>query len=337
MFERKEKNMRVGIIGAGGIAVKMAETISYLEDVENYAIASRNIEKAKEFAKINNISTAYGSYEELLADERVDLVYIALPHSHHHEWTLKALNAGRNVLCEKAFAVNIAEAEEMISLAKEKKLLLAEAIWTRYMPSRKIIDHLVSEGVIGEIKTISANLGYKISQNDRLTNPALAGGCLLDLTVYPLNFASMVLGNEIKRFVSSCVYTDTGVDGQDSVMVEYTGGQMASLFTTMYELTDRRGIIYGTKGRIEVLNINNPEKITVCTFDENGNEIIRNIEIPKQFTGYEYEVTACKRAIEAGLTECGEMPHSETLEIMRQMDEIRKQFGIVYPTEHNLR
>ena len=329
--------MKVGILGAGGIAVKMAETISYLKDVENYAIASRSLEKAKQFAASNHIAKAYGSYEELLEDEKVDLVYIALPHSHHYEWTIKALNAGRNVLCEKAFAVNTSQAEEMIRVAKEKNLLLAEAIWTRYMPARKLIDEIISSGEIGELKTVSANLGYRISENDRLTNPALAGGCLLDLTVYPLNFASMVWGDDIKRFVSSCVYTDTGVDGQDTVIVEYNDGRMASLFTSMYELTDRKGMIYGTKGWIEVRNINNPEGIKVCSFDEKGEASIRIVEVPSQYTGYEYEVLACKKAIEEGHIECKEMPHSETIEIMRQMDEIRRQLGIVYPIEGKLK
>ena len=324
--------MNVGILGAGGIAVSMARTIAGLTDVCNYAIGSRDLKKAEEFAEKNGISVAYGSYEELLADPAVDLVYIALPHSHHCEWTIKSLEAGKNVLCEKAFAVNTAEAEKMIAYARGKKLVLAEAIWTRYMPSRKIIDDIIQSGVIGELKTVSANLGYKIDHNRRLVDPALAGGSLLDLTVYPLNFASMVWGDNIKRTVASCVYTETGVDGQDNVMIEYEDGRMASLFTTIYELTDRRGIVYGTKGRIEVENINNPEKITVYAETENGMSI-KEYAVPKQITGYEYEVLACKRAIEEGLIECPEMPHAQTIEIMKQMDEIRRQFGIVYPME----
>ncbi|MBR6897825.1 MAG: Gfo/Idh/MocA family oxidoreductase [Lachnospiraceae bacterium] len=324
--------MKVGIIGAGSIAVSMARTIAGMRDVENYAIGSRDLGKAKEFAARNRIQKAYGSYEELLADPAVDLVYIALPHSHHCEWTIKALEAGRHVLCEKAFSVNEYEAREMIRVSREKGLLLAEAIWTRYMPSRAMIADAIGSGAIGELKTVSANLGYRISQINRLIAPELAGGCLLDLTVYPLNFASMVWGDDIKRIAANCVYTDTGVDGQDSVMIEYNDGRMASLFTTMYGLTDRRGIIYGTKGRIEVQNINNPEKITVYS---QGTEAsgVREYSVPPQITGYEYEVLACKRAIEDGRTECVEMPHSQTIEIMRQMDEIRSQFGIRYPME----
>ena len=320
--------MKIGTLGAGGIAATMAKTVAKLGDVENYAIASRELNKAKEFAADYGFTKAYGSYDELLSDPEVDLAYIALPHSHHHEWTIKALKAGKNVLCEKAFAVTADQAKEMTDLAKERGLLLAEAIWTRYMPSRDLIKAVIDRGTIGELKTLSANLGYKIDHVKRIMEPELAGGSLLDLTVYPLNFASMFFGDDIKRFVASCVLTETGVDGQDTVMIEYNDGRMASLFTTIYQLTDRRGVIYGTKGRIEVENINDPQKITVYSHADNGVTTVETIDIPEQISGYEYEVLACKKALEEGRTECPEMPHEETIEIMRQMDEIRRQFGI---------
>jgi len=325
--------MKVGIMGAGSIAGKMALTIAGLKDVDNYAICSRNLEKSGNFAKQYGMEKAYGSYEEMLADPEVDLVYIALPHSHHCEWTLKSLEYGKNVLCEKAFAVNVKEAREMIRVAEEKKLLLTEAIWTRYMPSRKMIDEIISSGVIGDLKTVSANLGYKIDHVKRLTDPALAGGSLLDLTVYPLNFASMVWGDGYEKIEASCTYTDTRVDGQDTVMLAYKDGRMASLFTTIYSLTDRRGMIYGTNGIIEVKNINNPEKILVYTMDNSGLVLSKELTVPEQITGYEYEVLACKRALEEGRIECEEMPHAETIEIMEQMDTIRGQFGIKFPFE----
>lgn len=325
--------MRVGILGAGGIAEVMAKTISGMKDVECYAVASRNMDKASAFAKEWGCEKAYGSYEAMLGDEKVDLVYIAVPHSHHHKWTIEALNAGRNVLCEKSFAANTAQAEEMIALAEKKKLLLTEAIWTRYMPSRKIISDLVNEGEIGKVVTVSSNLGYRIDMNERMVKPELAGGCLLDLTVYTLNFSSMILGNDIKRIEASMVPTDTGVDGQDTIMLEYSDGTMASMFTTMYALTDRSGLIAGTDGFITVQNINNPQRITVYEPDRNSYTVRKDIVVPEQITGYEYEVEACKKALEEGRIECGEMPHSETITIMKQMDEIRKQFGIVFPFE----
>ena len=229
--------------------------------------------------------------------------------------------------------MNEKQAREMIELAESKKLLLTEAIWTRYMPSRKMINEIIERGTIGEVRTVSANLGYKIDMNDRMTNPALAGGALLDLSVYTLNFASMVLGDDVRRIVASEVKTQTGVDGQDSIMIEYHDGRMASLFTTMYTLTDRMGLICGRDGFIEVQNINNPEQIRVYSPDRTGPKLIDSIDVPKQITGYEYEVLSCIKAIEEGRIECPEMPHSQTVTIMHQMDEIRAQWGLKYPFE----
>ena len=266
---------------------------------------------------------SYGSYEEMLADPKVDLVYIAVPHSHHHRWTLAALSAGKNVLCEKSFAASEAQSREMIELAEKKQLLLTEAIWTRYQPSRKIIDEAVKSGIIGNIRTVSANLGYPISHVERMQRPELAGGSLLDLSVYVLNFASMVLGDSIRKLTATCVKTDTGVDGQDNFCLEYE----------KYVPTNRMGLICGDKGFIEVENINNPQKITAFRQKGSGKTEIASWNVPKQITGYEYEVRASIKAIEEGRIECPEMPHSETLEIMRQMDEARKQFGIVFPFE----
>lgn len=325
--------MKFAILGLGGIAVKMAETIIRMDGVELYAVSSRDAEKAEAFAKKYHAEKAYGSYDEMLKDEQIDLIYIALPHSHHCKWTKAAINAGRNVLCEKAFAVNEAEAREMIELAETKHVFLTEAIWTRYMPSRKIIDELLHKNTIGKIVSISANLGYRIDTHERIINPELAGGALLDLTVYPLNFSSMVHGDDIKAIHASCVMTDTGVDGQDNVMIQYADGCMASLFTTIYGLSNRMGLIVGTDGFIEVENINNPQEIRVYSSDRSNPELLQRIKVPEQISGYEYEVLACKDAIENGKLECPEMPHSETLEIMRQMDIIRKQFNITYPFE----
>ncbi len=322
--------MKVGILGAGGIAVKMAKTIAEMDGVENYAVASRSKEKADEFARKYGIKKSYGSYEQMLSDSEVDLVYIAVPHSHHYEWTIKALEAGRNVLCEKAFAANTKQAEEMISVAEKKGLLLAEAIWTRYMPSRKMIDDIIKSGEIGDLVCVDSNLGYKIEHRPRLLDPALAGGCLLDLTVYSLNFSSMILGDDIKKIDAHMIPTETGVDGKNTVTLTYSDGKMASMFSTLFARTDRRGLITGRDGYIVVQNINNPEKISV--FDTDGN-LKKELTPPPQVSGYEYEVYACKKAIEEGKTECPEMPHSETLEIMRQMDKIRAIFGIKFPFE----
>ena len=325
--------MRVGYLGAGNISSQMAATIMRMEEAENFAVAAREYERAQAFAERWGFTRAYGSYEELLADPDVDLVYIALPHSHHYEWTLKAIEAGHHVLCEKAFAANEHQAREMIAAARKRGVLLAEAIWTRYMPSRTIIDNLLAAGAIGDVVTVDANLGYKVDMNRRMTDPALAGGALLDLTVYPLNFASMVLGDDIERIDAHMVPIATGVDGQDSVTLTYADGRMATMFTTMHTMTDRRGLICGTNGFICVENINNPQRIDVYDADGLTCSLRESIEVPPQISGYEYELISCKRAIEKGFIECPEMPHDETLAIMRLLDRIRAQFGIVFPFE----
>ncbi len=325
--------MKFAILGCGGIAHTMAQTIIKMADVEPYAIASRDKQKAEAFAGQYGFTKAYGSYEAMLADDQAELVYIAVPHSHHHEWTIKTLNAGKHVLCEKAFAVNEKQAREMIEVAEKNHLLLAEAIWTRYMPSRRIITEIIEKGTIGRLHTVSANLGYRIDMNERIVKPELAGGALLDLSVYTLNFASMVWGDDIKAYHASCVKTDTGVDGQDTIMLEYRDGRMASLFSTIYTLTNRMGHIAGTEGFIEVENINNPQEIRIYAPDRNDPKLLERIKVPEQISGYEYEVLSCMKAIEDGQIECPEMPHSETIQIMCQMDRIREQMGIKYPFE----
>ena len=327
--------LKIGVIGAGWMGRLMSDTLIQMKDVvECTAVASRDLERAESFAKDYGYKRAYGSYDELLADPEVELVYIVIPHSHHHQWTIKALNAGKHVLCEKAFAENEEQAREMIQLAREKKLLLTEAIWTRYMPSRKMINDLIAAGTIGEVMTISANLGYHIDMNERIIRPELAGGALLDLSVYPINFVSMVMGDDIRRLTATCVKTETGVDGQDNFCIEYADGSMASLFTSMYCQTNRMGVISGEDGFIEVENINNPKKITAFRHGGKCDKTeIRTWGVPEQISGYEYEVRSTIKAIEERRIECPEMPHSETLEIMRQMDCARKQFGIVFPFE----
>lgn len=322
------------ILGAGWIADVMSKTLAGMrEEVHVYAVASRSLEKAQKFAAEHGFEKAYGSYEQMLADPKVDLVYIAVPHSHHYQWTIASLNAGKHVLCEKAFAVNEKQAKEMIDLARQKGLLLAEAIWTRYQPARRMIDDLIREGVIGRPEVVTANLDYYITHQERSVEPYLAGGALLDVGVYTLNFASMVMGNQIRRIVASCVEYESGVDAKDNIFIEYENGGMASLYASMTDRSNRTGCISGPKGYIEVSNINNPQEIRVYDQDGYGSRLIRTLPVPEQINGYEYEVRAALAAIETGQVECPQMPHEETLEIMRQMDECRRQFGLVFPCE----
>ncbi len=322
--------MKIAILGVGTIARAMATTINGMEEATNYAVASRTLDKAENFAKEFGIEKAYGSYEEMLQDPQVELVYIATPHSHHCEHVKLCLNHGKHVLCEKSFAANKREGEEMLNLAKDKKLLLTEAIWTRYMPSRKILNDVINSGIIGEANILTANLGYVINGVKRLQEPTLAGGALLDVGVYPINFALMAFGDDIEKIESSAILTDKGVDAQNSITFIYKDGRMAVLNSTMMVQTDRQGIISGNKGYIVCENINNCESIKV--YDLERKEIACHIP-PKQITGYEYEVRSCIKAISEGNLECEEMPHNETLAVMEIMDNLRKEWGVVYPAD----
>ncbi len=322
--------MKMAILGAGGIAIKMANTINPLDSVEAYAVGSRDLAKAEAFAKEYGFQKAYGSYEELVKDPDIDLVYIASPHSHHYEHAKLCLNNGKHVLCEKAFTVNAQQAREITELAKSKNLLITEAIWTRYMPMRNTINEIIASGIIGEVTSLTANLGYEIDHIPRIIEPDLAGGALLDLSVYVLNFASMIFGDDVKEIKATAVMNEKGVDLTDSFTLTYPDGKMAILYTTTKSNTDREGVINGRKGYIKIDNINNYERLRV--FDKEY-KLIKTIEAPKQITGYEYEVLAAKRAIDEGKLECEEMPHAQTIHMMEMMDSIRKEWGMTYPFE----
>ncbi len=322
--------MNIGIIGAGSIAGSMAVTVNRMKNAECYAIASRTLTKAQQFAEKFGFKKAYGSYEELVHDENVDLVYIATPHSEHYENALLCINAGKPVLCEKAFTVNAEEAMKLKEAAAEKNVFITEAIWPRYMPSRKMIDDLLNSGIIGKVDMLTANLSYVISQNKRLTDPALAGGALLDVGVYGINFALMHFGKEIDRVDSTVCLTETGVDGRETLTVRYKDGRLAVLTHGMFSRSDRKGIFYGDKGYIVVENINNPSEINV--YDTND-VLIKHEDVPEQITGYEYEVTESLECIADGKTESDSMPLAESVYMMKIMDGIRKDWGLVYPKE----
>lgn len=322
--------MNVAILGAGNIAHFMARTLEGMDDAVCCAVASRSLEKAWAFADEFGIKRAYGSYEEMLQSGDIDLVYVATPHSHHYEHIKLCLECGKNVLCEKAFTVNEAQAREVLELAKSKGLLLTEAIWTRYMPMRKTISELLASGIIGEVTSLGCNLGYVIDEVPRILDPALAGGALLDLSVYVLNFACMFFGDDIADINAYATFTERGVDIQDSFVLTYNDGRMATMYTTTKCNTDREGVFNGKNGYIKVDNINNYERVRVYDRDY---KLIKTIDAPAQITGYEYEVRSALKAISEGRTECPEMPHCETLFIMRLMDIVRDMWGMKFPME----
>ena len=321
---------KVGIIGAGWIADKMAEALSPISDYCVYAIASRSLEKAAAFSERWNVPKAYGSYEEMLDDKDVDLVYIATPHSHHFPHAMLALEHGKHVLVEKAFTANAREAEILIRTAREKGLFITEAIWTRYMPLSHKVKEIMESGIIGEPRLLTATLCYMMEFKERILRPDLCGGALLDLGVYALNFARMYFGTDIVRTVSNCQLGETGMDMQECISLCFADGKMANLQAGTLCLNDRQGIINGTEGYIRVDNINCPELIEVYR----NYELVARYERPADMVnGYEYQVYECRRCIEEGLQESPMMPHEETLSIMRQMDALRKEWGVVYPMD----
>ena len=322
--------LKVGIMGTGRIASVLAETMVQMPEVCLYGAASRSLEKAEDFAARFSIKKAYGSYEELAADSEVQLIYIATPHSEHSSNARLCLEHGKHVLCEKSFSANYSQAKEMIDLAQEKNLMITEAMWVRYMPMADTLKEVLASGIIGEPMTLTANLAYLVSDKHRIMAPELAGGALLDVGVYTLNFASLVFGDEITDITSSVIKTESGVDAQNSITLLYPGGKMAVLNSSIQVLSDRQGIIYGTKGFLVVENINNFESISVYNTDR---KLVGSYERPEQISGYEYQVLASKTAIEQGETQCPQMPHQTTLQVMKVMDELRKQWGIRYPFE----
>lgn len=326
------ERFRVGIIGAGHIAEKMAWTLTQMHEAEPYAVASRSLKKAETFGEKYGFSKAYGSYEALLDDPQVELVYVATPHSFHHAHVRMCLEKGKPVLCEKAFMLNKAQAEDVIRLARERNVFLAEAIWTRYEPAREILDGIIASGEIGTPAFLKASLSYPVEGKERVRTAALGGGALLDLGVYCINFALMNMGAEIEKISSTCRKNEEGVDVQETFTFEYKDGRTAMLAASVLCADDRQGIISGDKGYVIADNINNPLRFDIY---RRGAELVRSVEVPQQITGFEYQVRACIDAIRAGKIEPDAMPHSEILRVLEIMDGLRAEWGVTFPDEMN--
>ena len=322
--------LRVGIIGTGWIAEKAAITLAGLSMCEAYAVGSRTQEKAEEFARKWDVKKAYGSYAELLADPDVDLVYVGTPHSHHYDVTREALLAGKPCLVEKAFMANRRQAQEIIDLAHERKVFLAEAIWTRYQPVVNMVRGLIHNGRIGAPRLLTATLGYSMGEKPRIMRADLCGGALLDLGVYALNFVRMFFPADIVSIDSQCVKSKTGMDLTNAITLVLADGMLCNLQSSAACVGDNIGVIAGTDGNLIIDNINNPQTITVNGPDRTYIETIR---VPKQITGYEYQFVACRQALIDGLLEPLEMPHKETLYIMELMDGLRQKWGVRYPMD----
>lgn len=327
---KEDKILRVGIVGAGRIAAVAAKTLGAMQECEAYAIGSRQQEKADAFAREWNMPKAYGSYAELIADPDVDLLYIATPHSHHYDVTRQAIEAGKPCLVEKTFMANCREAKAIVDLARERKVFLAEAIWTRYQPAVDIVRRLIAEDRIGDVQMITATLCYPISHKPRILKPELCGGSLLDLGVYCLHFARMFCPADIDSIDGRCVKSETGVDVTNTMTLTMRNGVVANMQSSVMCVGDNTGVISGSKASIVIDDVNNPQCITLNTREQHPLEVFR---VPQQITGYEYEFLACRQALLDGLTEAPAIPLDETLHVMQLMDTLRRQWGVRYPMD----
>lgn len=324
--------LKVGILGAGNIANSMAMAVNGLkEDAIAYAVAARDLDRAGEFAAKWGFLKAYGSYEELASDPEIDLIYIATPHSFHYEHAMLCIEHGKNVLCEKAFTGTVRQTKALLQAAKEKGVFITEAIWTRYNPTQNIVKKLLAEGAIGEVTHMEADFSIHGEHIQRMYDPALAGGALLDLGIYCLTFASMYFGDDIVKTESKCTLYETGVDAVDDVYYTFADGKTAHLRTAFVTDTVANcGTIYGTEGSVFIDGLTCISVIRV--YDKEGN-LKQDVPVPKQINGYEFEVLACKKALEEGALQCPEMPHDETVLIMERMESLLKEWGVKYPFE----
>ena len=323
-------NFRWAIIGTGGIARAFAEDLKRLDGHEVVAVGSRTIASAEDFSRQFPTATPYGSYEELVNVD-ADAVYVATPHPMHYENTLLAMRAGKAVLCEKAFTVNAAQARELVTYSQTHKIALMEAMWSRFLPHIQQVKRIISDGTLGEITNIIADHGQYIpySRAPRLWEPELGGGALLDLGIYPLTLAHLVMGSP-SSIRAEATLTDKGVDLNTSMLLRYSTGAHALLSCTMASRGKVGALIAGDKARIEIDgSFYAPTSFRVITRD---GEVT---EYPNTYEGHGLREEAAEfaRIVRSGQIESPLMPHSVSIELMEMMDDIRAQIGVKYPQE----
>lgn len=322
--------LRWGIIGTGRIAGEFATGLRSTTD-RLVAVGSRTQVGAERFGAAYDIPQRHGSYEALAADPNVDAVYVATPHNGHYTESLRCLEHGKAVLCEKPFTINAREADMLVRVARERGLFLMEAMWTRFLPLIVHVRELLAEGAIGEPRMLWADFGFRTGVNpaSRLFDPALGGGALLDVGVYCVSIASMLFGEPV-QIATLANLGETGIDEQNGTVLRYAAGQMALLSSAVRTTTPMETTIMGTDGMIR---IHSPSwKPTRLTLSRPGADPL-TVERPITGNGYNYEALEVAECLEAGKTESAVMPLDETLAIMRTMDAMRAEWGLKYPME----
>ncbi|MHC1683326.1 MAG: Gfo/Idh/MocA family protein [Clostridiaceae bacterium] len=319
-------NIKWGIIGLGNIAKKFAHALKGMEGVTLEAVASRTEESSEAFGKEYDLQLdkCYGSYKEIVKDEAIDVIYIAVPHSFHKEISILCLENGKSVLCEKPVAIDKEEIEEVIKIAKEKNLFFMEAMKTRFLPINLKVKQWIEEGRIGEVQLLQADFGFKVDFNPshRLYNKELGGGALLDVGIYGVSYSSFIFGNEPISIKGNAYIGTTGVDENISISLRYKEGKLAQLYSSINLETRREANIIGTEGRICVPRFSNAEYAKIIS---NGKE--ENIHIPFKINGFEYQIQQVTKCIKEGKTQSDLMSWKDSVEIMKIMDYIKNNWN----------
>ena len=324
------KTLRWGLLGLGRITRDFINDLFLVEGCEVAAVASRSTPKAAEFAAEFKVPKFYGSYADLFADPDLDIVYIGTPHNTHAELSIAAMDAGKHVLCEKPLAVNQHQVRQMIGAAQQNGVFLMEALWSRFNPSIAESLDLVKEGAIGEVNYINADFSFaaKLDVDGRLLNMDLAGGALLDVGIYPLFLAYSVFGKP-REILATGRFHETGADIQTSIVLKYENG-VAQAMGGLVSTSDMVGRIYGTRGSI----LFEPwwHKTQGYSLVVDGN--LKKVSLPTPGNGFTYEIEECLRCISEHKIESDRWSHTDSLELMGIMDEVRRQIGLIYPFEH---
>ncbi len=323
-----KKTYRWGILGAGRIAEKFCTAMSVVKGSQVYAVASRDLAKAKDYAEKFNAEKFYDSYEDLVKDENVDIVYIATPHAFHLEQAMLCLNNGKAVLCEKPLSLSFEQSSQMIEVATEKKIFLMEGMWSRFMPSIEKILSLIKEDAIGKPQYLSVDFGFTAPYDieGRLFNKSLGGGSVLDIGVYAIFLATLVFG-EPSSIKSVSKLSATGIDEYANMILQYPNGETAHLLTSIIFNTSLKAEIFGNKGRIK---IKNPwYKATEFTLYGKDAEP-QDFSLPHESNGFEHEIREVMYCLDNGLLQSLKMTHDFTLSVSKIMDEVLKQAGVNY-------
>jgi predicted dehydrogenase len=322
-----------GILGTGAIARSFVRDLMLLSDARIAAVGSRSLESARAFADAHpcdgHTARAYGSYDEMCEDPGVDIVYVATPHSMHFENVQMCLNAGKPVLCEKAFALNAAQTQQMMRLAAAKELFLMEAMWMRCNPVIRQLREVALGGVIGEIRQVTADLSFEPAPaKDRLYNPELGASALLDIGIYPVTFAALILG-EPAGVAAWADLSDRGVDINTGVTLGYASGAVAALTCSMTARSSNVATVSGTRGRIDIpARFHHPSRFTLHHDDTS-----QTYETQLRGTGLSYEAEEAQRCLREGLRESPLVPLADTLSVMTVLDSIRAEIGVTYETD----